>query len=41
MIYSVQKRKLEHHYQIQPIRIGLDTKFLLKETIIVFWTKRG
>ena len=36
--FSVQKRKLEHNHQIQHIRIGLVTKFHLKQTILHFWT---
>ena len=41
-IFLVQKRKFEHHHglhKIQRIRISLRTKFHLKQTILIFWTK--
>ena len=36
---SVLKRKPEHHDWILNIHISLSTKFQLKQTILIFWTK--
>ena len=38
-VFLVQNRKNEHHHKILHIRIGLGTKFQLRPTILIFWTK--
>ena len=38
-VFSVQSRKSEQHHWILHIRISLGTKFQLKVTILIFWTK--
>ena len=38
-VNEVQNRKSEHHYSILDIRINLGTKFQLKLTVLICWTK--
>ena len=38
-MYMVKNRKSEHRYWILHIRISLGTKFQLKRTILILWTK--
>ena len=38
-IFMVKNRKIEHHHWILLIQISLGTKFQLKLTILIFWTK--
>ena len=38
-VFSVQSRNSGNYHRIQDIRISLDSKFHLKQTILSFWTK--
>ena len=39
MVFSVENEKNEHYHLILHVRISLDTKFQLKLTTLIFWTK--
>ena len=36
-VFSVQSRNSGNYHRIQDIRISLDSKFHLKQTILIFW----
>ena len=38
-VFSVWNRKREDHHWILHTRLSLDTKFQLKQTVLIFWTK--
>ena len=38
-VFSIENGKSEHHHCILHIRISLGTKFQVKLTILIFWTK--
>ena len=38
-ILPIKNRKNKHHHYILHIRISISTKFRLKQTILIFWTK--
>ena len=39
VFWNKENRKSEHFHRTLPIRISLDTKFQVKQTILIFWTK--